>query len=359
MDIKSNLQILSEAAAVDLKNSTAGVLKADAVKEAYSNIEECIEPTVTEAADVVVTQTGDNRYYTEMTALAPFMMDAGIKSIAKALDMVAEANGLEPKEVGLIVDSQEYIESTIDSATAKAKSTGNYKILENAVAKVHKNNQIIAKLLSEGYKVAKKNSESKVCPKCGKAKCKCECDGAGCSNGKAVIAEKGCGDKKGCSKKEEVCAKSSTGAKVLGEKKGCCESSGPEPKPVNEGMFADNGIERYADANTISKLIGSRDIIGMHDALLKMNDYIHVINKLKNDPKTKHKTNAGNFYIGGSKTTRFSNEQLETLVGAIRANKKALEDAYEKMGGEQTYYAAMQAKAQKDMANVQMFMALK
>ena len=232
MDIKSNLQILSEAAAVDLKNSTAGVLKADAVKEAYSNIEECIEPTVTEAADVVVTQTGDNRYYTEMTALAPFMMDAGIKSIAKALDMVAEANGLEPKEVGLVVDSQAYIESTIDNATAKAKSTGNYKILENAVAKVHKNNQIIAKLLSEGYKVAKKNSESKVCPKCGKAESKCECGGGNCGgNSKAVIAEKGCGGKKGCSKKEEVCAKSSTGAKVLGEKKGCCESSGPEVTP--------------------------------------------------------------------------------------------------------------------------------
>ena len=225
MDIKSNLQILSEAAAVDLKNSTAGVLKADAVKEAYAQIEECIEPTVTEAADVVVTQTGDNRFYTEMTALAPFMMDAGIKSIGKALDMVAEANNLEPKEVGLIVDSQAYVESTIDNAIAKAKATGNYKILENAVAKVHKNNQIVAKLLSEGYKVAKKNSESKVCPKCGKAACKCECDGANCGSSKAVIAEKG------CSKKEGACAKSSTGAKVLSEKKGCCESSGPEVTP--------------------------------------------------------------------------------------------------------------------------------
>lgn len=228
MDIKSNLQILSEAAAVDLKNSTAGVLKADAVKEAYAQIEECIEPTVTEAADVVVTQTGDNRFYTEMTALAPFMMDAGIKSIGKALDMVAEANGLEPKEVGLIVDSQAYVESTIDNATAKAKATGNYKILENAVAKVHKNNQIVTKLLSEGYKVAKKNSESKVCPKCGKATCKCECDGANCGKGagKAVIAEK-----KKETPKKECDVKSSTGATVLSEKKAKCESAGPEVTP--------------------------------------------------------------------------------------------------------------------------------
>jgi hypothetical protein len=108
--------------------------------------------------------------------------------------MVAEANGLEPKSVGLIIDSQDTVSRMLYESTAKAKRTGNDKIRENAISKVNKNIAIAKRLMSEGYKVAKKRSDAKVCDKCGKAKGKCECDGANCSTGSnAVIAE---GDEK-------------------------------------------------------------------------------------------------------------------------------------------------------------------
>lgn len=183
MDIKTNLQLLSEAAAYDTTINTKASVRLDTVREAYNAIPEMPCDMVTEAADVVVNAAPDGNYYVEMTNLAPFMLDSGIKSISKALDLVAEANILPDKSVGLVIESQAYIESTLNSARAKADATGNYKILEAAISKVNKNNAIVAKLLSEGYKVAKKNDNAKVCPDCGKSKdkCTCEgCDGANC-----------------------------------------------------------------------------------------------------------------------------------------------------------------------------------
>ena len=190
MDIKNNLSLLAEAASTDMKMNTAANVKLDTVKEAYAAIPTISEPAVTEAADVIVNGTKDG-YFVEMVNLAPFMMDAGIKDIGKALNLVAEANGLESKSVGLVVESQSSVEKILASANERAKKTGNYKLIENAVSKVNKNNAIIHRLLTEGYKVAKKSDDSKVCPKCGKVKCKCECGDGSCSTGnKAVIAEK-------------------------------------------------------------------------------------------------------------------------------------------------------------------------
>lgn len=188
MDIKSNLQLLAEAAAADTSLDIAKSAKLDTVKETYSVIDESDEMMVTEAADVIVTKTRKGEYYTEMVNIAPFMTDAGITSIAKALDMVAEANGLPEKSVGLVVESQSSVNATLDAAQAKSARTNNKKILENAINKVNKNNAIISKLLSEGFKVKKKSEDSKVCPKCGKAKCKCEC-GSSCGGGNASVKE--------------------------------------------------------------------------------------------------------------------------------------------------------------------------
>ena len=191
MDIKSNMQLVAEAAAMDIKINTANSNKKDTVLEAYTAIPTIKEPAVTEAADVIINQTSDG-YYVEMVNLAPFMFDSGIKSIGTALDIVAEANNLNEKEVGLVVESQVNVNNNIANAEARAKKTGNYKVLENAVNKVNKNNLIIKRLLDEGYKVVKKSDDSKVCPKCGKVagKCKCECgDNCGPDGGKSVIAE--------------------------------------------------------------------------------------------------------------------------------------------------------------------------
>jgi hypothetical protein len=193
MDIKTNMALLAEAAAIDANLNIVNEANVDAVRESYNSIPECVGITVTEAADVVVTPVAGD-YFVEMTNLAPFLLDSGIRSVSKALDMVAEANGLEPKSVGLIIDSQDTVSRMLYESTAKARKTGNDKIRENAISKVSKNIAIAKRLMSEGYKVAKKRSDAKVCDKCGKAKGKCECDGANCSTGSnAVIAE---GDEK-------------------------------------------------------------------------------------------------------------------------------------------------------------------
>ena len=197
MDISTNLQLLSEAAQTDMKINTANRAKYDTVYEAYKNIPTMDELSVTEASDVIVTETRNHSYYVEMVNLAPFMLDSGIKSISKALDMVAEANGLEPGMVGLVVESQSAVDAKLESAKNRARSTGNYNIVENVVNKINKNNLIINRLIREGYDVVKKSDSSKVCPKCGKATDKCVCkendecgDGNCAPDSKAAIAEK-------------------------------------------------------------------------------------------------------------------------------------------------------------------------
>ena len=216
MNIKSNIQLLAEAAAADLQINTQAVVELDAIKESYNSIPTAEGYCVTEASDVIVNKIG-NGYYVEMVNLSPFMLDSGITTIAKALNLVAEANGLPAKSVGLVIDSQESVNGMLANSDARAKSTGNTKIRENAVAKIQKNIAIANKLISEGYKVVKKGDKkdkNTVCPDCGKAKCKCECGGS-CGKGskkecdvpsgtsdKAVISEKKeCGA--GCKKTNE------------------------------------------------------------------------------------------------------------------------------------------------------------
>ena len=196
MNISSNLKLLSEAANNDININTNTRIKYESVLEEYNNIPEMDEISVTEAKDVIITETLFGKYYVEMVNLSPFMLDSGIKSISKALDLVAEANGLRHEDLGLVVESQDAINAKLENARIRAKKTGNKNILENMLIKIHKDNLLIKKLISEGHDVVKKSSDSKVCPKCGKAMDKCDCcdDEEECGDGscdsKAVIAEK-------------------------------------------------------------------------------------------------------------------------------------------------------------------------
>lgn len=176
MNLKSNLQLLAEAAALDTKMNTKNTLALESVREAYSKIPESPEMVVTEAKDVVITETFENEYFVEMTNLAPFMMDSGINNIAEALDIVAVANGLEPKALGLCIESQASVDAMLEAAKKKSKETKSDKPLKVAMGKIDKSNKVAATLMKKGYKVVKKSNASKVCPKCGKANCKCECN---------------------------------------------------------------------------------------------------------------------------------------------------------------------------------------
>jgi len=175
MNIKSNLQLLSEAASSDVQLRTDLNSAFQTVKEAFHAIPECEEDCVTEAENVLVNRMSNGEYYVEMTCLAPFMLDSGIKDIGEALDMVAQANGLQPREVGLCIESESRVDQVLEAAEKTSKEKKDPKILKKAVDKVNKNNAVAAKLLSKGYKVVKKKAGSKVCPNCGKACGKCEC----------------------------------------------------------------------------------------------------------------------------------------------------------------------------------------
>lgn len=175
MNLKSNLQLIAEAAAVDNSLNIQANYDYDIVKETYSIIPEINESIVTEATDVVVTKTSTNDYFVEMVNLAPFMVDSGINNIAEALDVITAAYNLPPKSIGLVIESQARIDSILEAARKKAKDKKDPKILKRAIDKVNKNNAVAKKLMDNGYKVVKKNSSSKVCPKCGKVAGKCEC----------------------------------------------------------------------------------------------------------------------------------------------------------------------------------------
>lgn len=176
MNIKSNIQLLSEAAKADTNLYMETNLTYDQVREAYSMIPEAEEPMVTEAADVIINKTLNGDFYVEMTNLASFMMDSGITDISEALDIVAAANNLYPRQVGLCVESQSRVDSVLEAAKKKAKAKRDPSIMKAAADKINKNNAVIAKLMGKGYKVIKKSVSSKVCPKCGKVKGKCKCE---------------------------------------------------------------------------------------------------------------------------------------------------------------------------------------
>lgn len=176
MQFKDNMALLAEAASLDIKQNSELNLERDAVKSAYKSIGECADVINHTAETVPVFRTTNNEYYTEMNYLVPFMQDNDIKSVAKALDAVAEANGLQAKSVGLFVESEAAVMSMLEKAAEKSKATGNKAVEKKAVEKVAKSQKVVDKLTASGYKVAKKK-DVEACPKCGKKKCVCkECD---------------------------------------------------------------------------------------------------------------------------------------------------------------------------------------
>lgn len=188
MNIKNNIQLLAEASKHDLEAGASLNKSYDAVREAYENIHESDGFIVTEASDVIVNKIGDD-YYVEMVNLYPFMNDSGIHSVSEALDLVAEANMLPKKSVGLALESQEVVDEFLEAAKEKSKKTKNKAHLKNALDKVEKSNAMAKTLKSKGYKVVKKKKGSKVCPKCGKvsSKCTCECAGSNPAGGMDIF----------------------------------------------------------------------------------------------------------------------------------------------------------------------------
>ena len=103
-------------------------------------------------------------------------------------------------------------------------------------------------------------------------------------------------------------------------------------QPLNEGMLMDYSIKNFVDPGSLRKILNSRDIVTLHNALDNVETYIAAVGRLRHDPKTKHKPDAGKFYLGGSKTTRYTEEELKNFASMLRDAKKEIEKQYHKMG---------------------------
>lgn len=148
--IKDSFSILAECAAIDLPD-TRRVVRESEVRSNYDTIEEA--STIYEAtAEMVPVIKIDNEYYTEAQFMAPFMRDAGIRSMTEALDYIAEANNLPEKSVGLLIESKGSVTKTIKKACEK----GSNKVKDSVTDKINKAAELAKNLKSKGYPVKRK-----------------------------------------------------------------------------------------------------------------------------------------------------------------------------------------------------------
>ena len=151
--IKDSFSILAECAAVDLPD-TKRVVRESEVRTGYSDIEEAAGNYSITAEMVPVVQIGEE-YYTEAQLLAPFMRDAGIRSMAEALDAVAEANNLPEKSVGLLIESECAVTGMIEKACTKGS-----KVKDAVMDKIDKAAAFAKDLKSKGFSVKRKVNEA-------------------------------------------------------------------------------------------------------------------------------------------------------------------------------------------------------
>lgn len=164
--VKDSLSLLIEASASDLNYSTNRVMKESTIRSGYESIEEAAEKVIYGPEIVPVVQVG-NEFFTEMNFLHPFMKTNRINSIAEALSIVAEANGLKAGDVGLLIES----EKGVDECIGKALESGGTKKKDVVLEKIGKAVDLTGNLKKKGIKVKKKKAD--VCPECGKVNCEC------------------------------------------------------------------------------------------------------------------------------------------------------------------------------------------
>ena len=147
--IKDSFSILAECAAIDLPDTRRAVRESE-VRSEYENIEEASEYAFT--AEMVPVVELNGQYYTEAQSMAPFMRDAGIRSMIEALDAIAEANKLPAKSVGLLIESEAKVSEMIE----KACQSESGKVKDAVMNKVSKAADLAKDLKSKGYPVKRK-----------------------------------------------------------------------------------------------------------------------------------------------------------------------------------------------------------
>ena len=166
--VKNALDILVEAAGVDLQSNQQQVIKESNIMSSYRAIPEASHPIIY-GPEVVPIVEMDGGYYTEMNFLYPFMETNGIKSIDEALKYVAESNNVQ--DVGIFVMS----ESDVSECIQNAFNEGGQKKKETALDKFAKvvglKNSLITK---NGKKKIMRKKSGKKCPACNHYPCICK-----------------------------------------------------------------------------------------------------------------------------------------------------------------------------------------
>lgn len=165
--VKDSLSLLIETAGSDLTTNTKAAMNESVIRSSYNHIAEASEPVLYGPEVVPVVKAG-GEYFTEMNFLQPFMKSSRIKSISEALNAVAEANGLEPGAVGILIESDEGVTECIE----KAIESANPKKKKAALDKMGKATDIVDKLKAKGVNVKKKIGIK--CKECGKVNCECK-----------------------------------------------------------------------------------------------------------------------------------------------------------------------------------------
>ena len=197
MFIRNPYDLLLEAAGNDLTANTEGYITENAIHESLNNIEELDEDVIIGPEMVPVLKVSES-YLVEMNSIASFMKTNGIKSTERALDLIAEANNMMPKDVGLLIESDDYVDSMLEKANANFKKTKNKKAKNKVLEKVKKATKLTDKLKKDGYTVKKKRScKDEACEKeaCGTKK-------EACKNKPPKMKDEACGDKKEACKTE-------------------------------------------------------------------------------------------------------------------------------------------------------------
>lgn len=125
------------------------------------------------------------------------------------------------------------------------------------------------------------------------------------------------------------------------------------PDLINEGMSEDSDISEVASPNYADYIIAQHDIQVLHSAMSYLYDNIQIVKDLIEGYKTgRVRKPKWGIYFSMNKTV-FDKESLARKLKRMQNNYDKIEDAYNKMGGAQMYYAALAAEAQRERADLE------
>ena len=202
--INDPYSLLLEASKQDLNRNTVNALTEGAIKTRLNSFEESANEVVITAEMVSVLKVND-QYVTEMNFLHPYMKSNGIKSVEEALDNVAFVNGLQEHSVGLLIESDDYIDAMLEKACKTASKKKDASIKDKALNKIKKATDLPEKLKKDGFPVIKKKSAKK----------------EGCASKEGCVSKEGCASKEGCVSKEACSKKEGCAKEGCSQKEGC------------------------------------------------------------------------------------------------------------------------------------------